>query len=235
MAVSPPEQRTDAQADRTLDGAVEAVLFSCDRPTPSARLADALYEAGVADENADIHGAIDRLNDQYEQSGRAFRIEQVAGGIRVMTRPEHAPVLAAFHKNRASSRLSRPALETLAIVAYKQPMTRARLEAIRGVACGEVLKSLLERRLISVVGRAEELGRPMLYGTTKGFLDAFGLASLKDLPKAGELVGPGGAGPFSMEPKPEAMRTGNDDAVASASDDAPEPGEQGADAAEPAG
>jgi segregation and condensation protein B len=104
-----------------------------------------------------------------------------------MTLPAMAPVLAAFHKARASNRLSRAAVETLAIIAYKQPLTRAHLESIRGVACGEVLRSLLERRMITIKGRAEELGRPMLYGTTKEFLDAFGLASLKDLPSATEL------------------------------------------------
>ncbi|MEM7756260.1 MAG: SMC-Scp complex subunit ScpB [Planctomycetota bacterium] len=207
-----------------LDTALEAVLFSCDRPTPPKRLAEALFAAGIAPEDelteAAIMEAVDRLNDGYERTGRAFRIEPVAGGIRVMTRPEHAPVLAAFHKNRASGRLSRPALETLAIVAYKQPITRARLEAIRGVACGEVLRSLLERRLVSVVGRAEELGRPMLYGTTRQFLDAFGLANLKDLPKAGELVGPGAAaGPFHVEPNEPVVRTESDEAEASVDPD----------------
>ena len=87
-----------------------------------------------------------------------------------------------------ASRLSRPAIETLAIIAYKQPITRAKLEAIRGVGCGEVLKSLLERRLIAVTGRAEELGRPMLYGTTRQFLDAFGIRSVKDLPSVESMV-----------------------------------------------
>jgi segregation and condensation protein B len=134
-----------------------------------------------------IEAAVADLNRQYEATGRAFRIEAVAGGYRVMTLPALAPVLAAYHKTRASSRLSRAAIETLAVIAYKQPITRAHLEAIRGVSCGEVLRSLLDRRLITIKGRAEELGRPILYGTTKEFLDAFGLASLKDLPSAAEL------------------------------------------------
>jgi segregation and condensation protein B len=134
-----------------------------------------------------IDAAVADLNRQYEATGRAFRIEAVAGGYRIMTLPVLAPVLAAYHKTRASSRLSRAAIETLAVIAYKQPITRAHLEAIRGVSCGEVLRSLLDRRLITIKGRAEELGRPILYGTTKEFLDAFGLASLKDLPSAAEL------------------------------------------------
>jgi segregation and condensation protein B len=136
-----------------------------------------------------IDAAVKSLNEEYERGGRSFRIEAVAGGYRVMTLPEFAVVLTQFQKARVSGRLSRAAVETLAIIAYKQPLTRAHLEAIRGVACGEVLRSLLDRRLITIKGRAEELGRPILYGTTKEFLDAFGLASLKDLPTAAELSG----------------------------------------------
>jgi segregation and condensation protein B len=104
-----------------------------------------------------------------------------------MTLPEHAETLAEFHRSRLPGKLSRAAVETLAIIAYKQPITRAQLEAIRGVSCGEVLKSLMERRIVTIKGRAEELGRPMLYGTTKQFLDQFGLASINDLPTPAEL------------------------------------------------
>ena len=134
-----------------------------------------------------IARAVELLNEQYQQTGRAFRIERIAGGYRFITLARHAKVLSAFHQDRDSVKLSRQAIETLAIIAYRQPITRAELEAIRGVACGEVLRSLMERRLIAIVGRSEELGRPMLYGTTKHFLDAFGLASLKDLPSAQDL------------------------------------------------
>ena len=105
-----------------------------------------------------------------------------------MTVPKWRGVIASFHGLSAQQRMSKASVETLAIIAYKQPVTRAKLEAIRGVACGEVLRSLIERRLVTIVGRAEELGRPMLYGTTKGFLEAFGLASLKDLPSAAEMA-----------------------------------------------
>lgn len=136
---------------------------------------------------ATVRAAIDLLNEQYEQTGRSFRVERVAGGFRLMTLPRFAQVIEEFHGRRERHALSRAGLETLAIIAYKQPVTRAGLEAIRGVACGEVLRSLIERRLITIVGRAEELGRPMLYGTTKAFLETFGLATIKDLPTAEEL------------------------------------------------
>ena len=127
------------------------------------------------------------LNAEYERTGRSFRIEQVAGGYRVMTLPRFAEVVAAFQGSRMRSSLSHAALESLAIIAYKQPVTRAQLEAIRGVACGEVLRSLIDRRLVTIAGRAEELGRPLLYGTTKQFLETFGLSSIKDLPSIEEL------------------------------------------------
>ncbi len=171
----------------TIQSAVEAILFSVDRAVPASRIVEALAAGGRASDEAGVIAAIDELNEVYRGSGRSFRIEPVAGGFRVMTLPEHAPVLAAFRQARSAGRLTRAALETLAIIAYEQPLTRARLEAIRGVACGEVLRTLIDRKLITVKGRAEELGRPMLYGTTRQFLDAFGLSSTRDLPTAEEL------------------------------------------------
>ncbi len=176
---------------------IEGVLLSLDKPMTAGRLAVGLGLA-KADQNGEsqrpapavIRGAIDLLNADYQRTGRSFRIEQVAGGYRFMTVPGIAAAVAAFHGRRERHTLSRAGVETLAIIAYKQPMTRATLEAIRGVACGEVLRSLLERRLVTVAGRAEELGRPMLYATTKGFLEAFGLASIKDLPSVADLRPP---------------------------------------------
>lgn len=186
--------RADIERSK-IDAAVEAILVSVDRPVPAAKIAEPLgpllqETPGVATPVGvpEVEASIARLNEAYDREGRAFRIEPISGGFRLMTRPEHAPVIAAMHRARASTRLSRPALETLAIIAYRQPMTRAELEAIRGVACGEVLRSLLDRRMIKITGRAEELGRPMLYGTTPQFLDAFGLAAIKDLPKPEELA-----------------------------------------------
>lgn len=181
---------TSADAHADMDASIEALIFSSDRPLAEARIALALKQAGIGGEIADgeLRSAIARLNAAYEAGGRAFRIELLAGGYRVMTLPEHAVVVGAMQRSNASRGLSKPALETLAIIAYRQPITRADLEAIRGVSCGETLKSLLERRLIAITGRAEVLGRPMLYGTTRAFLDAFGLRSIKDLPQAQELA-----------------------------------------------
>ena len=168
---------------------VEAIVLSNSRPVAPAKIAEVVSALGEdAVDGEQIQAAVDALNAAYDETGRAFHIETVAGGFRVMTRSEHADVLAAFHRKQASSRLSRPAIETLAIIAYKQPITRAKLEAIRGVGCGEVLRSLLERKMVAVTGRAEELGRPMLYGTTKQFLDSFGIRSVKDLPSVESMV-----------------------------------------------
>ncbi|MEO1128393.1 MAG: SMC-Scp complex subunit ScpB [Planctomycetota bacterium] len=180
-----PSENPPALAPGDVPAAVEAVLLAVDKALPPARIAEALgLDAGGA---AAVREAVDQLNLQYEQTGRSFRIEQVAGGYRVMTLPAYAGPVAAIRGMRESHRLSRAAIETLAIVAYRQPVTRVAVETIRGVACGEVLRTLLERRLITIVGRAEELGRPMLYGTSKHFLEQFGLASIKDLPPVGDV------------------------------------------------
>jgi len=149
-----------------------------DRPLPAARLAESIAEATLKQ----ITEAIDALNALYESTGRSFRIEQVAGGWQIMTQPQYGELLTSMQKTKAATRLSPAAMETLAIIAYKQPVLRAEIETIRGVASGEVVRSLMERKLVKIVGRAEELGRPMLYGTTRKFLEQFGLASLKDLP-----------------------------------------------------
>lgn len=179
---------------------VEAALITADRPLHPNQLARLASQRPARDPDASdtgddaapadaslVRDAVHRLNEAYAASGRAFRIELVAGGYRVMTTEDVQPALAAFRATRSAARLSRPALETLAIVAYRQPVTRAQLEAIRGVACDEVLRALVERKLVTVTGRAEELGRPLLYGTTRHFLELFGLASLKDLPSPAEL------------------------------------------------
>jgi segregation and condensation protein B len=134
-----------------------------------------------------VREACDALNAHYAATNRSFRIESVSGGRQVLTVASYGPVLARLKGQRAQTRLSQAALETLAIIAYRQPLLRAQLEAIRGVACGEVLKSLMERRLVKIVGRSEEVGRPMLYGTTPEFLRVFGIANLSDLPQAKDL------------------------------------------------
>jgi segregation and condensation protein B len=190
-----------APASESLAPVLEAVLLSIDRPVSAERLAEGLGLVHATGEGEDqaldpvqlaasvktINEAVALLNGQYHHTGRSFRIEAVAGGFRLMTLPVFAERITEYHRTRMSGKLSRAAIETLAIIAYKQPLTRAGLEAIRGVSCGEVLKTLMERRLVTVKGRAEELGRPMLYGTTKGFLDQFGLSTIKDLPTLAEL------------------------------------------------
>jgi segregation and condensation protein B len=160
---------------------VEALLIATDRPLSEARLAELLGLTGK-DASTAIGRAVQQLNESYDGSDRAFRIERLAGGFQILTVERFGPLLARLHRDRQRSRLSPAALETLAIIAYRQPILRAEIEAIRGVACGEVLRGLLERRLVKITGRAEELGRPMLYGTTREFLHVFGLATLDDLP-----------------------------------------------------
>jgi segregation and condensation protein B len=192
---------------------VEAAILLADRPIADARLAEVLglvppSARGARDEDDDtqpnagdsaaiaarrreavrlVREAIDDLNRQYAETNRTFRIESVSGGRQMLTISAYGAIMARMKGARAQTRLSQAALETLAIVAYRQPILRAQLEAIRGVACGEVLKSLMERRLVKIVGRAEEVGRPMLYGTTPEFLRVFGLANLSDLPQAKDL------------------------------------------------
>ena len=159
---------------------LEALLFSTHHPLTTGRLAE-LLELDTA---KPLRKAIKALNTQYEQSGRAFRIEQVAGGYQMLTLPEYGEYLKRLHQKEADAKLTKAALETLAIIAYKQPILRAEIEAIRGVACGETVRSLMEKHLVKIAGRAELPGRPILYGTTKRFLEIFGLNSLKDLPQS---------------------------------------------------
>ncbi len=178
-------------ASSALGSTAQELSFDSEQPTTlkpkSKRVKASKPRAPVGDALARVRDAVDLLNAAYERDGRSFRIEPVAGGYRVMTLSKYAPDVARLRNAKVSAKLSRASVETLAIIAYKQPITRAELEAIRGVSCGEVLKSLLERRLVTIKGRAEELGRPMLYGTTREFLDHFGLPSIKDLPTVEEL------------------------------------------------
>lgn len=179
--------RPDADAD-ALDGiaCVEALLFASDSPLAPTRIVQA---AGLK-VPSDVKHAIETLNARYAETGAAFTIEAVAGGYQMMTRPEYNDVLRRMHRAKADSHLSQAALEALAIVAYRQPILRADVEAIRGVACGEILRKLMEKQLVKIVGRAEVIGRPMLYGTTRRFLEVFGLKDLDGLPRVEELRQP---------------------------------------------
>lgn len=184
----------------TTKSVIEAILFASDEPLSAGKLAQI---AGVGDAR-DARKHVAALNEGYERAASSFRIEEIAGGYQMLTLPEYNTWLTALHHKRGETRLTQAALETLALVAYKQPVRRVDVETVRGVAVGEVLGRLREIGLVKIVGRAEELGRPLLYGTTKKFLEVFGLASLKDLPQAEELPAPPEeSSPRPVEPVPE--------------------------------
>jgi segregation and condensation protein B len=162
---------------------VEGVLFASDAPLKAEEIAR-------ADESLDedrVQEAIEVLRTLYDESERAFQIVELGEGYQILTRPEFAPYLERFDTVPRPSRLSGPALETLAIIAYRQPIGRIEVEYIRGVQVAGVIRTLQDRDLVEVVGRAEGLGRPLLYGTTRRFLEHFGFASLDDLPRPEEL------------------------------------------------
>ena len=162
---------------------VEAVLFASDAPLKAEEIAR-------ADESLDedrVQEAIEDLQTLYDESERAFQIVELGEGYQILTRAEFAPYLERFDTVPRPSRLSGPALETLAIIAYRQPIGRIEIEYIRGVQAAGVIRTLQDRDLTEVVGRAEGLGRPLLYGTTRRFLEHFGFASLDDLPRPEEL------------------------------------------------
>jgi segregation and condensation protein B len=162
---------------------LEAVLFLAREPLNTRKLAQ---YANLAD-GSEARTLIRHLNDHYDQLGRAFRVEQVAGGFQLMTRRLFSSWLRRLGHVPPELRLSAPALETLAVIAYRQPTPRADIEAIRGVNCGEVIRQLMERDLVRIGSRSEELGRPFLYNTTKRFLQLFGLVNLEELPRAREM------------------------------------------------
>jgi len=157
---------------------VEAALFVADGPLSARKLVQFALLPSVKD----ARDAIDELNAAYDAGGSPFRIELVAAGFRLLTRPIYARWLDRVHARHARLKLSSPALETLALVAYRQPVTRADIDAIRGVQSTEMLRQLMERGLVKIVGEDDSLGRPYLYGTTREFLENFGLSRLDDLP-----------------------------------------------------
>jgi segregation and condensation protein B len=169
--------------EHELTAVIEALLFVSGEPISLDKLVEVL-EGTDTDR---IRQALDRLRQNYDAAGRGLQIVEVAGGYQIATRSECAPWIKALEKIKTATRLSRSGLETLAIVAYKQPVTRGEIEAIRGVDSAGVLRTLLERRILKIVGRREELGRPMLYGTTREFLHYFGLKDLSELPALKEF------------------------------------------------
>jgi len=178
-----PQPQTNVEV--TVESVIEAVLFASDEPLTALRLANI-----VEITEKQIREHIESLNNKYQSNNSAFRIQQIAGGFQMLTLCHYNNWLKKLLRDRSENKLSPAALETLAIISYKQPIIRADIEAIRGVAAGEMIRSLMYKGLVKVTGRAEVLGRPMQYGTTKKFLEVFGLSSLKDLPKIDELKKP---------------------------------------------
>jgi segregation and condensation protein B len=166
---------------------VEAVLIVADEPLTVRRLGQA---AGLKD-TAEARTLVRQLQELYEHEGSAFEVVEVAGGFQLLTRAEVYPWLVRLRKASSELRLTAAARETLAIIAYRQPIMRADIEAIRGVQCADVLRQLMEKNLIRIAGRDDSLGRPVLYGTTKKFLQLMGLRSLRELPRADEFKRPG--------------------------------------------
>jgi len=189
LAIGPPiaadrEQPSPPTGDSDVSR-LEAVLLLAREPLTSRKLSQ---YANLAD-GTQARTLIRRLNERYDAAGRAFRVEQVAGGYQLLTRRKLAPWLRRLAHVPGETRLSAPALETLAVIAYRQPVPRADIEAIRGVNCGEILRQLMDRDLVRIGGRSEELGRPYLYATTKRFLQVFGLNNAEELPSREMLRG----------------------------------------------
>lgn len=170
---------------------IEALIFSSDEPLPAADIIKAIK--GLDGEEikitpSDVEETVDLLNKRYEEEFKlSFKISKIANGYLFATRPEYAKYLGFLSSEKSKRRLSQAALETLAIIAYKQPITKPELETIRGVNSDYILNTLLEKNLITISGRAETIGRPLLYGTTDEFLKYFGLFKISDLPKPREI------------------------------------------------
>ncbi|MGR3311598.1 MAG: SMC-Scp complex subunit ScpB [Candidatus Brocadiales bacterium] len=170
-------------SENDIKSIVEAILFAAHEPVSVRKLCDIIETVNTRQ----IRETIESLRQDYDSQNRAFQVEEIADGFQILTRPEYYDWVAKLWKRSADNKLSQAALETLAIIAYKQPINRADIEAVRGVQSGQMVRTLIEKKLVRIVGREEVLGRPLLYGTTKNFLEQFGLKSVKDLPKTREL------------------------------------------------
>jgi len=164
--------------------AIEAIIFTSDKPVLIEQIRSVFPEATPSD----IRAVIEELKADYQQNKRGIQLEEVAGGFRLVSAPEYASFLKKFYKQKHVQRLSQPALEALAIIAYKQPVTRLQIESLRKVDTSGVIDSLMEKNLIKIVGRKDAPGRPFVYGTTRQFLEFFGLRSLEDLPKMEDFI-----------------------------------------------
>ncbi len=182
-AVEAVNSQAEAIDARELKAILEAILFVSPEPVPVARLVSILGTVS----KAEVVQALGILTHDLDQDGRGIQLVQVAGGYRLVTKQEYGPWLKRMDKAKAAQKLSRSALESLAIIAYKQPLVRSEIEEIRGVETSGVLRTLCERKLVRIVGRKDVPGRPIMYGTTKFFLEHFGLQDLSQLPPLREF------------------------------------------------
>jgi segregation and condensation protein B len=181
---------------------LEAALFSASRPLTAEELCTLEPDATLAD----VRVALEQIREHYDFEQHGVELTELGGGYQILTRPVHAAAIERAQFSIRTPKLTAAALETLAVIAYRQPVGRAEIEEIRGVSAGGVLRTLQERSLIEVVGRSEALGRPLLYGTTPMFLEMLGLRDLADLPRAEELA-------IALHPH-RAVAEGGDDAAA---------------------
>ena len=165
--------------ENNLKSAVEALIFASEKPITTEQIKKVLGDL----DTPSINKIIAELKNEYEAQNRGIRVVEIAGGFQMITNSSFAPFLKKLFKNRYSDKLSKPALESLAIIAYKQPLTKAEIESLRNVNVDGVMKSLLDKNLIRICGRKKLPGRPFVFGTTREFLEHFGLKSLADLPK----------------------------------------------------
>ncbi|MFQ5718920.1 MAG: SMC-Scp complex subunit ScpB [Acidobacteriota bacterium] len=162
---------------------LEALLFVSDRPLAAKELAEFLGDT----DTSGVDAALQELGEHHASRDGGFKIEKIAGGFRLATRPDHGDAIKEFFRFKNRHKLSRAALETLAIIAYRQPATHPEIQEIRGVSSDSALRTLVERRLVKIAGRKDTVGKPLLYGTTRQFLEHFRLGSLDDLPPMDEL------------------------------------------------
>ncbi|GMQ81527.1 MAG: SMC-Scp complex subunit ScpB [Rhodothermia bacterium] len=172
-----------------LDKVIEALVFAADEPTTRAVIASIYSEVSGHElpSPSDIDESVERINDYYEAADRAFRIREWAGGLRMASVPEMAPYIQTLKSQDQRKRITRSLMETVAILAYRQPVAKSEIESVRGVNCDYAIRRLLEHGLIDVIGRSEGIGRALLYGTTDRFLELFGLNAVSDLPNLREI------------------------------------------------
>ena len=206
--------RLQALEERELKAILESLLFVSAEPVPMERLMVALGTVS----KGEVKQALRSLREDFDREGRGVQVVELAGGYQMVTRAEYAPWITRLAKAKASPKLSRSAMESLAIIAYKQPIVRSEIEQIRGVEVSGVLRTLLERKLIRMVGRKDVPGRPIMYGTTKFFLQQFGLNDLSQLPPLREFKELGEA-EQAMLPVEEGLPIGDQEAVAAGTAD----------------